>query len=114
MLSILILIGAYRYYAQLAERFGKTKWHLGLLAIGIYLGTQIILGVGYGVYKGITDPATLENVNYTGYSIINIISWLISIAAVWGIYQLLEKKFKRENLQKPLIEIDEIGGSSRK
>ncbi|GEN68017.1 MULTISPECIES: hypothetical protein [Chryseobacterium] len=109
MLSIFILIGAYRYYAQLAERFGKTKWHFGLLAIGIYLGSQIVLGVAYGVYKGLTDPAALEDVNYTGFSLVNMIGWVISIAAVWGIYQLLEKKFMKENLQKPSIEIEKIG-----
>jgi hypothetical protein len=38
-----------------------------------------------------------------------MISWLISIVAVWGTYQFLERKFKKENLQKPSIEINEIG-----
>jgi len=33
MLSIFIAIAAYRYYAGLAEKFGKTKWHFGLLAV---------------------------------------------------------------------------------
>ncbi|KAB1230139.1 hypothetical protein DBR39_16395 [Chryseobacterium sp. KBW03] len=108
MLSIFILIGAYRYYAQLAERFGKTKWHYGLLAIGIYLGTQIILGLSYGVYLASTDPESLDNVNYTGFSGINILSWLISIVAVWGVYKLLENKFIRERPTKT-IEIEEIG-----
>lgn len=89
MLSIFILIGAYRYYAQLAERFGKTKWHYGLLAIGIYLGTQIILGLGYGTYLGATNPEALDDMNYTGFSAANMVSWLISIVAVWGTYQFL-------------------------
>ncbi|CAM2878231.1 hypothetical protein DRF59_08405 [Chryseobacterium flavum] len=111
MLSIFILIGAYRYYAQLAGRFGKTKWKMGLLAVGIYLGTQIFLGMGYGMYKGLTDPASIEGVNYTGYSLPNMISWLISIAAVWGVYQFLEKKFKNESLQKPSLEIEKIGNN---
>ncbi|HCN47814.1 MAG TPA: hypothetical protein DIT10_01730 [Chryseobacterium sp.] len=109
MLSIFILIGAYRYYAQLAERFGKTKWHYGLLAIGIYLGTQIILGLSYGTYLGATNPEALDDMNYTGFSAANMVSWLISIVAVWGTYQFLERKFKKENLQKPSIEISEIG-----
>lgn len=112
MLSIFILIGAYRYYAQLAERFGKVKWHLGLWAIGIYLGTQIILGLSYGVYLASTDPYSPDHVNYTGFSAVNIVSWLISIAAVWGVYQFLEKKYKKENLQKPAIEIEKIGETS--
>ncbi|MFS4474001.1 hypothetical protein [Chryseobacterium sp. T20] len=108
MLSIFILIGAYRYYAQLAERFGKTKWQYGVLAIGIYLGTQIVLGMSYGVYLGITDPESVDNVNYTGFSGVNIIGWLISIVAVWGVYKLLENKFIKERPAKT-IEIEEIG-----
>ncbi|PWN70695.1 hypothetical protein C1631_008390 [Chryseobacterium phosphatilyticum] len=109
MLSIFILIGAYRYYAQLAERFGKTKWHHGVLAIGIYLGAQIILGLSYGFYLASTNPELLDNVSYTGFSGANIVSWIISIAAVWGIYQVLEKKYKKEMIQKPSVEIDQIG-----
>jgi uncharacterized membrane protein len=109
MLSIFILIGAYRYYAQLAERFGKTKWHYGLLAIGIYLGTQLVFGFSYGIYKGLTDPDAVDNMNYTGFSPISIVSWIISIAAVYGVYKLLEKKFVKENISKPSLEIEKIG-----
>ncbi|MEJ5050525.1 hypothetical protein WH221_11835 [Chryseobacterium culicis] len=108
MLSIFILIGAYRYYAQLAERFGKTKWQYGVLAIGIYLGTQIVLGMSYGVYLGITDPESVDNVNYTGFSGVNMVGWLISIVAVWGVYKFLENKFIKERPAKT-IEIEEIG-----
>lgn len=113
MLSIFILIGAYRYYAQLAERFGKTKWHYGLLAIGVYLGTQLFFGFSYGIYKGITDPASLDGVDYTGFSVINIISWIISIAAVYGVYHLLEKRLTKEHVNKPSLEIEKIGDQER-
>ncbi|MGU3375317.1 hypothetical protein [Chryseobacterium sp. M5A1_1a] len=109
MLSIFILIGAYQYYARLAERFGKTKWHFGLLAIGIYLGSQIVLGLSFGMYLAVTNPESLDNVNYTGFSAVNIVGWLISLGLVWGIHQFLEKKFKKENLQKPSVEIEKIG-----
>ena len=108
MLSIFILIGAYRYYAQLAEKFGKTKWHFGLLAIGVYLGTQLVFGFSYGIYKGLTDPASV-GVDYTGFSLVNIISWIISIAAVYGVYYFLEKKFVKEHMAKPSLEIEKIG-----
>ncbi|GEN72920.1 MULTISPECIES: hypothetical protein [Chryseobacterium] len=109
MLSIFILIGAYRYYAQLAEKFGKTKWHYGLLAIGVYFGTQLLFGFSYGVYKGLTDPDAVDNMNYTGFSLINMISWIISIAVVYGVYQLLERKFVKEHVNKPSLEIEKIG-----
>lgn len=109
MLSIFILIGAYRYYAQLAERFGKTKWHYGLLAIVVYLGAQLVFGFSYGIYKGITDPASVDGVDYAGVSFVNLISWVISIAVVYGVYQLLEKKFVKEHVNKPSIEIEKIG-----
>jgi Ni/Fe-hydrogenase subunit HybB-like protein len=107
MMSIFILIGAYRYYAGLAERFGKTKWQFGLLAIAIYLGFQIVFLFGYGMYEAFTG--SLNDNNYTGFSLINIISWLFAIAGVYAVYHILEKKFKKENIKKPSLEIDEIG-----
>lgn len=109
MLSIIILIGAYRYYARLAEKFGKVKWPLGLLAIGIYLGTQIVLGISYGIYLASTDPGAANNMNYTGFSAANFVGWIISLLAVWGVYLLLEQKYTKEHLKKPSIEIQKIG-----
>ena len=85
------------------------KWQLGLLAVGVYLGTQIILGMSYGVYLASTDPEAVNNVNYTGVSAANLVGWLLSLLAVWGVYLLLEQKYKKENLQKPSIEIQQIG-----
>lgn len=109
MMSIFIMIGAYKYYAGLAERYGKTKWQLGILAIAIYLGFQVAFLFCYGIYRALTEPEYLNNNNYTGFSLINIISWLFAIGAVYGIYKLLEKKFTKENLKKPALEIEEIG-----
>jgi Kef-type K+ transport system membrane component KefB len=109
MISIFILIGAYKYYAGLAEKFGKTKWHFGLLAIGIYLGFQVAFLLCYGVYTAITNPGSLEDNNYSGFTLVNVISWIFAIAAVCGIYYLLEKKFKKEDIKKPSLEIEEIG-----
>ncbi len=107
MIGIFILIGAYRYYAGLAERFGKTKWHYGLLAIGVYLGFQIAFFLAYGFYQGLTN--TYDERDYTGFSLINIIAWILAIAAVYGVYKLLENKFRKERVIKPSAEIEEIG-----
>ncbi|GAA4149811.1 hypothetical protein GCM10022217_02180 [Chryseobacterium ginsenosidimutans] len=109
MMGIFILIAAYRYYARLAEKFRRTKWHYGFFAIGVYLGTQLFFGFGYGIYKGITDPASLDDSNFMAFSGINLVSWLISIVAVWGVYKFLENKFEKDNLKKPALEIEEIG-----
>jgi predicted tellurium resistance membrane protein TerC len=109
MMSIFILIGAYRYFAGLAERYRKTKWHYGVLAIVVYLGTQLLFGFCYGIYQAINDPNSLEHLSYTGFSGMNFIAWLISIAAVYGVYKLLEIKFSKEDLKKTFPEIEEIG-----
>lgn len=106
-MSIFIVIGVYRYYAGLAERFGKTKWQFGLLAIGIYLGFQVAFLMCYGIYQGLIGSYN-EN-NYTGFSLINIISWLLAIAAVYGFHKILENRFKKESVRKPALEIEEIG-----
>ena len=113
MLSIFILIGAYKYYAGLAERFGKVKRHFGLLAIAVYLGFQIMFLFCYGMYDAFANPASVNQNNYTGFSLINIISWLFAIGAVYGVYKLLENKFIKENIRKPSVEIDDIGNHER-
>lgn len=109
MIGIFILIAAYRYYASLAEKFGKIKWQYGLLAIGVYLGTQLLFGLFYGIYIALTDPDLIDEINYTGFSGVNFISCLLSIAAVYGIYKFLENRFLKEGLKNPAIEIQEIG-----
>lgn len=109
MMSIIILVGAYRYYAGLAERFGKTKWQFGLLAIGIYLGFQILFLLSYRFYAAISNPNALNDNNYSGFSGINIISWIFAIGCVYGVYRILENRFKKENAKNPILEIEEIG-----
>lgn len=109
MLSIFILAGAYRYYAQLAEVYRKVKWHYGVLAIAIYIGSQLIFGISYGVYLGLTDPDSVNNMNYTGFSAVNIIGWILSIIVVYLVYAYLKINFKKQSLKKPAHEIEEIG-----
>lgn len=109
MMSIIILAGAYRYYAGLAEKFGKVKWQLGLLAIAIYLGAQFGFGLCFGVFKEVTEPGSLEGLSDSTFSFVNLISWLISIAVVYGVYKILERRFEKESLKKPGLEIEEIG-----
>ncbi|MGI9652841.1 hypothetical protein [Chryseobacterium sp. RLHN22] len=114
MMSIIILVGAYRYYAGLAERFGKTKWYFGLLAIGIYLGFQIFFLVTYDIFMVFSNPNYLNENNYSGFSGINIISWLFAIGAVYGVYKILENKFKKEVSKSQVWEIEEIGAEEKK
>ena len=113
-MSIIILVGAYRYYASLAERFGKTKWHFGLLAIGVYLGFQILFLFSYGFYVAFTNPNVINENNYAGFSGINIISWLFAIGAVYGVYRILENRFRKEVSKNPVWQIEEIGAEDKK
>ena len=109
MIGIFILIGAYRYFAGLAERYGKTKWHYGVLAIVVYFGTQLLFGFCYGIYEAIYNPESIEEFNYTAYSGVNMIGWLLSIAAVYGVYKILEIEFSKEDIKKTFPEIEDIG-----
>lgn len=109
MISIFIMIGAYRYYAGLAERFGKTKWHYGLLALGVFLGSQLFFLFAYGIFEAITNPGFVDNNNYAGISALNFVSWIAAIGAVYGVYKILENRFQKENQKKPAFEIDQIG-----
>ena len=106
MMSVFILIGAYGHYAELAERFGKTKWLLGLLAVGIYLGFQIAFLYCYGIYQESTNAN--NEINYTGFSVVNIVSWLFAIGAVYGFYKVLENRFQKEALRKLFLHSEEM------
>lgn len=108
-MSIIILAGAYHYYAGLAVRFGKKKWHFGVLAIALYIGFQILFLASYEAFMIFNDSDYLNENKYTGFSVINIISWLFAIGGVYGVYRLLENKFKKENSQSPVLEIEKIG-----
>ena len=109
MMSIIILVGAYRYYAGLAERFGKTKWHFGLLAIAVYLGFQILFLVSYKFYEVVANPNVLNENNYNSFSGVNLISWIFAIGCVYGVHRILENRFKKEMTKNPVVEIEEIG-----
>ena len=86
MISIFISLAAYRYYSALAGKFAKTKWHFGLLAVVIYFGTQLLFGMFYGMYLMFTDPAALDDISYSGFSAINMVSWVIYLLPfIWVI-----------------------------
>jgi hypothetical protein len=109
MIGIFILIPAYRYYASLAEKFNKVKWHYGLLGIAIYIGTQVIFSFSFGIYTAFTDPYSIEERNYNSLSGVNLVGWLLAVIVVYGIYKLLEKRFEKERQKMPSLEIEEIG-----
>ena len=109
MISIFILIGAYRYYASLAEAYNKTKWHYGVLAIAIYIISQLVFGVCYGIYLTITDPSAVNDMSYTGYSVVNMVGWVLALILVYVVYKILLARFKKERAQIPTSDIDLIG-----
>ena len=109
MIGIFILIGAYRYYAELAKQYGRVAWQYGILGLVVYLGTQVLYGFVYGIYLAINDPYSLEQRSYTSFSGVNMIGWLISIVAVCGVYFLIKANFERSKRNQPTSNIDEIG-----
>lgn len=113
MISVFILIGAYRYYAGLAERFGKIKWHFGLLAIAIYLGVQFVFGLSFGLFKELSNPGSLDVASDNTFTFVNVIGWLVAIGVVVLVYKFLERKFKKENFKKPSLEIEKIGAPEK-
>ncbi len=100
MMSIIIFAATYRYYAGLAEKFGKTKWHFGILAIVIYLGAQFGFGLCYGMFKEITNPGSLDETSDNTFTFVNLIGWVVAIAVVFGVYNLLERRFKKKKFKK--------------
>ncbi|MCL1671925.1 hypothetical protein [Elizabethkingia ursingii] len=110
MLGILFLIFIYRYYANLAKRYAKVKWHYGLLGSIIFMAVQMTVGGLYGFYLAITEPGELEDEStVVGITPLNLIGWSIAGGTVWGVHKILEYKLISERQTQPSIDIDLIG-----
>ena len=109
MLLIIFAIVIFRYYQNLAVKFNKKAWKYGLMGIAIFLGTQVFVGFLYGMISVLLNPELNdEDLDYSAFSLINIIALISSFIVVYVVRQQLEKKLQKEASQHP-IEIYDIG-----
>ena len=113
-MSIIIFAGIYHYFAVMANKNGKKKWHFGVFGIAVYIVFQLSFLYLYKIFTEFNKPNIFNENNYNSFSVINIISWLFAIGAVYGVYKILENKFKKEVSKSQVWEIEEIGAEEKK
>lgn len=109
LVDIIFIIIAGKYFMQLAEQYGKSKWGYAVLGIISYYGAAFLFALGYGFILGLFFPDQFDVLDG---------SMLILLAVAFGLvvciilYQILRRKWKREAKMIPSKNvIDEIGQS---
>ena len=104
MLGLLLIFFIGRYFYRLAEDYSQNKWLFAFLGIVLYYAAGIV----FGVALGLMDLIFGWNLDFDNMFGINLLSIPIGIAACYGFYVLLEKKWKKSVV---LVkdEIEDIG-----
>ena len=110
MISIIIAIGVFRYYQTLAVRYGKIHWKYGLLGMGVCLAVQFLFWLMYGMAGLILDLNHFsQEMEFWSFSIVSILSCIVSLIVVWRLRIFLKKKWKKEAAIRKESEIENIG-----
>lgn len=104
MLGLLLIFFIGRYFYRLAEDYAQNKWLFAFLGIVMYYAAGIV----FGVALGLMDLIFGWNLDFDNMFGINLLGIPIGIAACYGFYVLLEKKWKKSVI---LVkdEIEDIG-----
>jgi len=113
-MSIIIFAGIYHYFAVLANKNGRKKWHFGIFGIAVYIVFQLSFLYFYKIFTEINNSNIFNENYYNSFTGINIISWLFGIGAVCGVYRIIESRFKKEVSKSTSLEIEEIRYSNNK
>lgn len=92
MLGFLLIYFIWKYYSELAFEHNKSKWGYALLGIATYYVGTFIGGLAIGLIDLFADTDLLESNSL----ILGLIALPFGLLFVWGLYKLLEKKWKNQ------------------
>ena len=107
MIGLLLIFFIGKYFYELAQDYYKHRWLYALLGIIVYYAAGAILGV----IVGLADLLFGLNVNWENTLGWNLLGIPIGIAADYGFYILLKRKWEKE-VNIPKDEIMDIGKST--
>jgi len=94
MLGILLIYFIWKHYSELAIEHNRNKWGFGLLGIATYYLGTFIAGVAIGIIDLIAGTHYIDE---SSNIILSLISMPFGLLFVWGLYKLLESKWKTKN-----------------
>ncbi len=104
MIGLLLLFFIGQKFYILAEDRGMNKWLYAFLGIAVYYLGTFIAGFFIGVYLELFGSG-VDNMNTL---VIGLITMPFGLLAVWGLYFLLDRKWKKE-IVNDHDEIEKIG-----
>lgn len=112
MLGLLLIYFIGKHFYKLADEFNQNKWLYAILGIVIYYAAGFI----FGAALGIMDLLFELNLDFENMFGINLLAIPIGIAACYGFYVLLKKKWEKsiviikdeiQDIGKPVEELEE-------
>jgi hypothetical protein len=94
MIGILFLYFVWKFYTDLAIKYGKNKWGYFILGILTYVGIQFLVFAFVMLYGLFYEPVLIDDTNKT---LLNLIGLVFGLFGTWGMHKLLEKKWKNES-----------------
>ena len=107
MLGLLLIFFIGKYFYELAEKYYKNKWLYAIIGVVVYYAAGAVLGV----ILGFADIFFGLGINWENSAGINLLGIPAGLAADYGMYYLLRKKWESETVipEEEIMKIGEIG-----
>lgn len=101
MLGLILIYWIGKYYYELADEYGKSKWGYAIIGvIAYYSGTAIA-----GVLIALIAPSLIDNSSTIA---ISLLALPLGLLTTYGLYAFFKKSFKKNSVN-TIDELDEIG-----
>ncbi|MBT8265900.1 MAG: hypothetical protein KJO41_10395 [Bacteroidia bacterium] len=104
MLGLLLIFFIGKYFYELAQDYYKQRWLYAILGVVVYYAA----GAVFGIILGVADVFLGLGIDWENSFGWNLVGIPIGIAADYGFYILLKRKWEREVVV-PKDEIMDIG-----
>lgn len=104
MLGLILIFFVGKYFYKLAQDYYKHRWLYAILGIVVYYAAGAVLGL----IIGLADVLIGLNIDWENAIGLNLLGIPFGIAADYGFYVLLKRKWEKE-VVKPKDEIMDIG-----
>jgi hypothetical protein len=95
MLGIILWYFIGKYFADLADDYGKSRWGYAILGVVVYNVGQIIVGIGLFIITDMSDSFEFDFTDQLSTALVGLPSGLLSCYIV---YQLLKRNWSKNEV----------------
>lgn len=107
IIDIILIVVTGKYYMQLAEKYGKSKWGYAILGVATYYIVAVLFALILGLLYAVFNPEALESLNEF---VIGLIALAVGVGGTTVLYYFLEKSWKKNHkIENKVTSIDDIG-----